>query len=44
MSKAEQQRQSSKTIFYAGAKDQQLVLVIGNSHYQNIVLDTFQSS
>ena len=31
-SKAEKQRQSSKTIVYAGPKDQQLVLVIGNSH------------
>ena len=40
----QKQRRSSKTIVYAGPKDQQSVLVFGNSHFPNIVPNMFQSS
>ena len=38
----QKQRRSSKTIVYAGPKDQQSVLVFGNSHFPNIVPNMFQ--
>ena len=42
----DQQKQcrSGKTTVFAGSKDQQLLLGFGNSHCQNIVPNTFQSS
>ena len=40
----QKQLRSSKTIVYAGPKDQQSVLVFINSHFPNIVPNMFQSS
>ena len=40
----QKQRRSSKKTVYAGPKDQQSVLVFGNSHFPNIVPNMFQSS
>ena len=42
----DQQKQcrSSKTTVYGGPKDQQSLLVFGNSYFRNIVSNTFQIS
>ena len=40
----QKQRRSSKTTVYGGPKDQQSLLVFGNSHFRNIVSNTFQIS